>query len=150
MDKKKDIATLLQEAVDAMVKYGGIPHVVICNKKTWEKIAMYFGRQSRVGDNITPLQIWFKYEGGDLPILKSKYSPDDRIDVLDKENYERVMKETKGKFSFSPYYKSTAEGYCATTHIGIEALPLDEQKKARKTHSPFDKHPCELLKGKYK
>jgi len=54
-----------------------------------------------------PLQLSFIYEGGDLPILKFKYSPDDRIDVLDKDTYERLMKETKGKLSLSSYFDET-------------------------------------------
>lgn len=107
MKEKKDIATLLQETVDAMVKNGGTPHVIICNKKTWEKVAMSFRYQSRIEEESMPAQLWFKYEGGDLPILKFKYSPDDRIDVLDKDTYERLMKETKGKFSLSGHYDKT-------------------------------------------
>ncbi len=131
MKEKKDIATLLQEAVDSMLEYGGTPYVIICNKKTWEKVAMDFRNQSRIEEESMPQLLWFKYEGGDLPILKFKYSPDDRIDVLNKDTYERLMKETKGGYSLSAHFKSTAEGYCATTHIGIEALPLDEQKRGK-------------------
>ena len=128
MKEKKGIDTLLQEAVDAMVKHGGTPHVIICNKRTWEKVALYFRKQSRIEEKFMPLQIWFMYEGGDLPVLKFKYSPDDRIDVMDKDTYERLMKETEGKHSLSAYFK----------------------KEERKIKSIFDKYPCELLKGKYK
>ena len=107
MKEKKDITTLLHEAVDAMVVNGGTPHVIICNKKTWEKVAMDFRNQSRIEDESMPAQLWIKYEGADLPILKFKYSPDDRIDVLDKPTYERLMKETKGKYSLSSHYYET-------------------------------------------
>ena len=127
MKEKKDITTLLQEAVEAMVKHGGTPHVIICNKKTWGKVAMYFRKLSRIEEKAMPRQIWFKYEGGDLPILKFKYSPDDRIDVLNKDTYERLMKETKGRYSLSAHFK----------------------KEQEKFKTIFDKYPCELLKGKY-
>ena len=127
MKEKKDITTLLQEAVEATVKYGGTPYVIICNKKTWEKVALYFRKLGPIEEKCMPLQIWFKYEGGDLPILKFKYSPDDRIDVLDKDTYERLMKETKGRLSLSDHFK----------------------KEQQKFKTIFDKYPCELLKGKY-
>jgi hypothetical protein len=127
MKEKKGIDTLLQEAVDAMVEHGGTPHVIICNKKTWEKVVMDFRNQSRMEEESMPQLLWFKYEGGDLPILKFKYSPDDRIDVLDKDTYERLMKETKGKYSLSAHFK----------------------KEQEKFKTIFDKYPCELLKGKY-
>ena len=67
---------------------------------------MYFRSQVRTEGWRMPLQVWFRYEGGDLPVLKFKYSPDDRIDVLNKDTYERLMKETKGKYSLSPHFKS--------------------------------------------
>jgi len=107
MKEKKDISTLLQEAVDAMVEHGGTPHVIICNKKTWEKVVMDFRNQGCIEEESMPQLLWFKYEGGDLPVLKFKYSPDDRIDVLDKDTYERLMKETKGKLSLSSYFDET-------------------------------------------
>ena len=116
--KESKIIDAIEEMVDKMVELGNTPYAIICSKKTWEKVALYFRKLSPIEEKCMPLQIWFKYEGGDLPILKSKYSPDDRIDVLDKENYERVM-EAEKEFS-------------------------------QKTHSIFDKYPCELLKGKYK
>ena len=130
MKEKKDIATLIQEAVDAMVEHGGVPCVIICNKKTFRALSLELRRLDRFRelDNVVPLQLWFKYEGGDLPVLKFKYSPDDRIDVLDKDTYERLMKETKGKFSLSDHF----------------------EKERQKFKAIFDKYPCELLKGKYK
>lgn len=137
MDKKKSIADLIEEAVDEVIKYGDTPYVIICNKKTWEKVALYFRKLSPIEEKVMPLQIWFRYDFGDLPVLKFKCLPDDRIYVLNKFTYTQLMRQTKGKFAM-------------TTHIGIEALPLDEQKKARKTHSVFDKHPCELLKKNVK
>ena len=126
MKEKKDITTLLHEAVDAMVKHGGTPYVIICNKKTWEKVVLDFRHQGRMEEESMPHQLWLKYEGGDLPILKFKYSPDDRIDVLNKDTYERLMKETKGRYSLSAYFR----------------------KEEKRIKSMFDKHPCEALKGK--
>ncbi|MCK4792083.1 MAG: hypothetical protein KAV87_50610 [Desulfobacteraceae bacterium] len=124
MKEKKDIATLLQEAVDAMIEHGGTPYAIICNKKTWEKVALYFRKQSSIEEKCMPLQMWLKYDFGDLPVLKFKYSPDDRIDVLDKDTYERLMKETKGKYSLSAHFKKGEE----------------------RIKNIFDKHACELLK----
>jgi hypothetical protein len=125
MKEKKDISTLLQEAVDAMVEHGGTPHVIICNKKTWEKIALRFRGLTEEKFMLMPLQIWLVYEGGDLPILKFKYSPDDRIDVLNRDTYERLMKETKGKYSFSPHFKTTAQGYFETVTYERRGLYFD-------------------------
>ena len=128
MKEKKDIATLIEEAVDSMIEFGGTPHVIICNKKTFEKISLYFRKLSPTEEKGVPKQIVFRCEFGDLPVLKFKYSPDDRIDVLDKHTYERLMKETKGRYSMSAYFK----------------------KEEKRIKNLFDKHPCEALRGKDK
>ena len=109
MDEKKDIATLIQEAVDEVIKFGTIPCVIICNKKTWKKVALYFRKLSPIEEKSMPRQIWFKYEGRDLPVLKFKYLPEDTIYVLDKDTYKKLMKEKKERYAMSYFEKYPCE-----------------------------------------
>ena len=117
MDRKK-ILDAIEEMVDEVRKYGCTPHALICSRKTLEKIAIEIHALSPLEEKFIPLEMLFKYEFGDLPIVKFKYCPEDKVFVVDKDTYERVM-EAEKEFS-------------------------------QKTHSIFDKYPCELLKGKYK
>ena len=121
--KEKKILDSTEEMVDTMVKYGNTPFAIICSRKTFEILAKEIRKLDRFRefDNIIPMQMWFKYDFGDLPVLKFKFCPEDKIHVVDKDTYDRLMWENK-------------EGpFAATTHIDSEALPLDEQKKAKKT-----------------
>ena len=129
MDEKK-ILDSTEEMVDTMVKYGNTPFAIICSRKTFEILAKEIRKLDRFRefDNIIPMQMWFKYDFGDLPVLKFKFCPEDKIHVVDKDTYDRLMKETKGKYSLSAYFK----------------------KEEKKLKSIFDKYPCELLKGKEK
>lgn len=104
--KEEKIPELIEESVDKMIEAGSKPYAIICSKKTFEKISLYLHSQSPIEEKSVPLQVWFKYEFGDLPVLKFKFCPEDKVHVVDKDTYDRLMWENKeGVFAATTYIK---------------------------------------------
>ena len=85
----------IEESMDEMVKYGNTPYAIICSKKTFGIVTKAIRKLDRFRefDNVIPRQMWIKYDFGDVPVIKHKYCPIDRVHVVDKDTYKRIMRE---------------------------------------------------------
>ena len=91
----EEILEFIEESVNEMIKYGNTPHAIICSKKTFKIVAKAIRKLGRFRefDDIVPQQLWIKYDFGDVPVIKHKYCPIDRVHVVDKDTYKRIMNE---------------------------------------------------------
>ena len=91
MDRNK-LLDSIEEMVDEVRKFGCTPYALICNKKTFEKISLEIHALSPFEEKFIPLGLFFKYEFGDLRIVKFKYCPEDTVYVVDEDTYKRVVR----------------------------------------------------------
>ncbi len=105
MDRNK-IVDAIEEMVDKMLEAGGKPYAIICSRKTFEKLGLYFPTQSPIEKKFVFRKMRFVYSFGDLPVLKFKFCPEDKIHVVDKDTYDRLMWENKeGVFAATTHRK---------------------------------------------